>query len=78
MAHQHNHSTRGALKKLMNVPQSKTSFYGTHSITAKSVNDWNSLQNKIVFEFDQEIIDISKLTSSLKQYFFTSYVPVTN
>ena len=61
----------------MNVPQGKTSFYGTHSITAKSVNDWNSLQNKTVFEFDQEIIDISKLTSSLKQYFFTSYAPVT-
>ena len=51
MAHQHNHSTRrGALKKLMNIPQSKTSFYGTHTITAKSVNDWNSLQNKIVFK----------------------------
>ena len=33
MSHQHNHSTRGALKKLMNVPQSKTSFYGTHSIS---------------------------------------------
>ena len=62
----------------MNVPQSKTSFYGTHSVTAKSVNDWNSLQNKIVFEFGQEIIDMSKLLSSLKQYFFTSYAQVLN
>ena len=46
-----NHNTRGALKRLVNVPYAKTIYYGTHSITAKSVKDWNNLQNKAVFEF---------------------------
>ena len=49
MADRQNHNTRGALRKLVNVPISKTTFYGTQSITAKSVNDWNSLQNQIAF-----------------------------
>ena len=51
MANINNHNTRGALKRLVNVPYAKTIFYGTHSITAKSVKDWNNLQNKAVFEF---------------------------
>ena len=54
MANQHHHDTRGRVRKLVNVPQCNTSFYGTHSITAKSVTDWNNLQNKAVFEFNQE------------------------
>ena len=54
MADRHNHNTRGALRKLVNVPISKTTFYGTQSITAKSVNDWNSLQNQIAFPFEND------------------------
>ena len=73
MANIHNHNTRGALKKLVNVPQAKTSFYGTRFITAKSVKDWNNLQNKAVFEFHQEQVSIPKLISTLKKYFITSY-----
>ena len=73
MANINNHNTRGALKKLVNVPYSKTSFYGTQSITAKSVKDWNNLQNKAVFEFHQEQVSIPKLISTLKKYFITSY-----
>ena len=38
MVDRHNHNTRGALRKLVNVPISKTTFYGTQSVTAKSVN----------------------------------------
>ena len=68
----HNHSTRGALKKLVNVPYSKTSFYETHSITAKSVKDWNNLQIKVVFEFNQEQVSTLKLISTLKKYSLTS------
>ena len=45
MANIHNHNTRSALKKLVNVPYTKTSFSGTHSITAKSVKYWNNPQN---------------------------------
>ena len=47
MADLHNHNTRGALKKLVSVPYSKTSFYVTQSITAKSVKNWNNLQKKL-------------------------------
>ena len=72
MANIHNHNTRIALKKLVNVPYTKTSFYKTHSITAKSVKDWNNLQNKVVFEFHQEQVSIPKLISTLKG-FCTSY-----
>ena len=73
MANIHNHNTKGALKKLVNVPYTKTSFYVTHSITAKSDKDWNNLQNKAVFEFHQEQVSIPKLISTLKKYFITSY-----
>ena len=73
MANIHNHNTRGALKKLVNLPYTKTSFNGTHCITAKSVKDWNNLQNKAVFEFHQEQVSIPKLISTLKKYFITSY-----
>ena len=69
MAILHNYNTRGAMKKLANVPHSKTNFYGTHSITAKSVKEWNSLHNLLVFEFDQEQFVTSKIISTLKEYF---------
>ena len=60
MANIHNHNARGALKKLVNVPYTETSSYGTHSVTAKSVKGWNNLQNKAVFEFNQEQVSIPK------------------
>ena len=65
MTNQHNHRTRGALRKLVNVPQSKTTFYGTHSITAKSVKDWNSLQNNVDFEFNRDNVITPKLILAL-------------
>ena len=74
MADQHCHNTRGAVRKLVNVPHSKTSFYGTHSVTAKAVKDWNTLQSKITFEFDRENIITPKLISALKKFFLASYI----
>ena len=38
------------VRKLVNVPQYNTSFCGTHSITGKSVRDWNNLQKKNYFQ----------------------------
>ena len=73
MANLHNHNTRSAIKKLVNVPYSKTSFYGTCSFTAKSVKDRNNLQNKVVFEFNQKQVSTAKLVSTLKKYFLASY-----
>ena len=74
MAERHNHNTRGALKKLVNIPLSNTTFYGTQSITAKSARDWNTLQNKVIFEFNQNSIITPKLISALKKYFLDSYL----
>ena len=73
MTKQHNHRTGGALR-IVNAPQSKTTFYGTHSITAKSVKDWNSLQNNVDFEFNRDNVITPKLISALKKYFFMSYI----
>ena len=73
MADLHNHNTRGALKELVNVPSSKTSLYRTYSIPTKTVKDWNNLQNKAAFEFNQGQVSTPKLISTLKKYFLTSY-----
>ena len=69
MADHHNHNTGGSLKKLVNVPLSKTTFYGTQSIIAKSVNDWDDLQNRIVFVFDNDHVVTPKLITALKNHF---------
>ena len=74
MADRHNHNTKGALKELVNVPLSKRTFYGTQSITAKSVNDWNYLQNRIVFVFDNDHVVTPKLITALKNHFLESYI----
>ena len=74
MANRHNLYTRGAVKKLINVPLCKTTFYGTQSIPAKSVKDWNFLQNQVVFEFSQKQVNTTKLISALKNYFLESYI----
>ena len=54
MANRHNHNTWGAVKRFVNVPLCKTTFDEAQSITAKSVKNWNSLRNQVVFEFSQE------------------------
>ena len=41
---------------------------------AKSVKDWNNLQNKAVFKFNQEQVYTPKLISTLKKIFLTSSV----
>ena len=47
----HQHNTRGALNNLTDIPQSRTSFYGTHSIRSKSAIAWNTMQYKLGFNF---------------------------
>ena len=68
LAECHSYNTTGALKKLVSVPPSKTTIYGIHSITAKSVRDWNTFQNKIAYEFYQDTVVTPKLVSALKAY----------
>ena len=74
LAECHTYNTRGALKKLVSVPTSKTTFYRIHSITATSVRDWNTFQNKIAYEFYQDTVITPKLVSALKAYFLSSYL----
>ena len=73
MANRHNHNTRGAVRKLVSMPLCKTSFYGSHSVTAKSAKDWNNLQNPVAFELNYDQVNITKLISALKNYFLDSY-----
>ena len=65
--------TPGAVRKLVGVPLYETT-YGTQSITAKSVKDWNTMQNQVVFEFNENQIITPKLISALKNHFFESYI----
>ena len=47
----HQCNIRGALNNLIDNPQSRTSFYGMHSIRSKSAIAWNSLQYELGFNF---------------------------
>ena len=63
------------MKKIVSVPQSKSTLDGIHSITAKSVRDCqNTLQNKVTYEFLQDTVITPKLISALKGYFLNSYL----
>ena len=45
------HNTRDALNNLIDIPQSRTFFCGTHSIRSKSAIAWNTMQYKLGFNF---------------------------
>ena len=62
----HQHYTRGALNNLIDIPQSRTSFYGTHSIRSKSAIAWNTMQYKLGFSFKDYNF------KTLKKRFFNS------
>ena len=46
---QHSHNTRGTRRYVLNIPTTKTSFYGSGSVQVKSVKDWNNIIDKIHF-----------------------------
>ena len=70
----HDHNTRGARNKLINIPQSKSNNYGGHSIISTVIKDWNNIQTKINFSFDESLINQKKLKSELIKYFLNSYL----
>ena len=47
----HQHNTRDAFNNLINLSQSRTSFYGTHSLRSKSAISWNTMQYELGFSF---------------------------
>ena len=44
---QHKHNTRGAKKNLLNVPQTRTKYYGINAIKTRAIKDWNDMINKL-------------------------------
>ena len=60
----HQHNTRIALNNLNDIPESRSSFYGTHSIRSKSAIAWNTMQ----YDYDFEDYDFK----TLKKRFFSS------
>ena len=60
----HQHNTRIALNNLNDIPESRSSFYGTHSIRSKSAIVWNTMQ----YDYDFEDYDFK----TLKKRFFSS------
>ena len=62
----HQHNTRGALNNLIEIPQSRTSFYGTDSRRSKSAIAWNTIQYEIGFNFSDYDF------KTLKKRFFVS------
>ena len=47
----HQINTKGALNNLIDILQSKTSFYRTHSIRSKSAIAWSTMQYELGFNF---------------------------
>ena len=47
----HQINTSGTLNNLTVIPQSRTSFYGTHSVISKWAIAWNKMQNELEFSF---------------------------
>ena len=43
------HNTREARRHVLNIPKTKTSFYGSRSVQVKSIKDWNNIIDKIHF-----------------------------
>ena len=62
----HKHNNRGALNNLIDILQSRTSFYGTHSVKSKSDIAWNTMQYELGFNF--KYYDFK----TLKKRFFNS------
>ena len=51
---QHDHNTRDAIRKRINLPQVKTTQYSLNSIKYKSAKDCNNIQQKVKnFNFEE-------------------------
>ena len=64
----HQHSVRSALNNLTDIPQTRASFYGTHSMRSKSAIAWNTMQYELGFNFKDYNFKI------LKERFFNRFL----
>ena len=67
---QYDHNTRSALNKNIQIPQVNTTQYGLQSISYKCATDWNKIQRKINFNFQDEFLSKHKFSKAMKEYFF--------
>ena len=67
----HDHNTRDAIHKRINLPQVKTTQYGLNSMKYKSAKDWNNIQQKVTnFNVKENHVSKLKFVNALKIYFF--------
>ena len=68
----HNYSTRHSNRNSVEVPQSRTTSYGTYSIKNQAGKLWNDIQTHIT----QDLISLSpnKCTKLLKNHFLATYI----
>ena len=67
----HQHHTRHAANNSVILKQSKTKFYGIHSIEYQVASFWNTLQNQVNIDVLQESCHKVKVT--LKRHFLKDY-----
>ena len=69
-AGQHLHNTREANSHKVSIPQTKTTQYGLQSIKYKTAKDWNKMQNKLEFNFNEPYLSKNKFIKAFKEYCF--------
>ena len=63
---QHTHNTRTANNQQVSLLQVNITNYGLHSVTYKAAKDWNSIQNKINFNFTEDYLSrTEKITKGI-------------
>ena len=68
---QHTHNTRTANNLQVSLPQVNTTNYGLQSVTYKATKDWNSIQNKINFNFTEDYLPQNKFLKTFRENIFS-------
>ena len=67
----HTHNTRTANYQQVSFPQVDTTNYGLHSVTYKAAKDWNTIQNKINFNFTEDNPSQNKFLKAFRENIFS-------
>ena len=68
---QHTHNTRTATNRQVSLPQINTANDGLNSVTYKAAKDWNSVQNKINFNFTEDYLSQNKFLKAFRENIFS-------
>ena len=68
---QHTHNTRTATNRQISLPQINTANDGLNSVTYKAAKDWNSVQNKINFNFTKDYLSQNKFLKAFRENTFS-------